>query len=659
MKSKVLDRPMFKKNGPDMDPENVGIMQGFKDMIGELELEDDDGVEIEETEEVSERSPDSPEILMNNLRGDMRSVDARFEELADLVGYGVAKDTPAQVLALLQPVLGAQAAMPAPVAPPAMMPPGGMPPEMAAPMPTAQGPVPMPPGGIGSLPTEQPAPVAMRNGGIVQRFKDGTDEEGVTSPAVNYPPDVVERARTEVMNFINQRPVAVPDIAQAAAAREPLYRQIIGGGDRSMTQAQMLFDIAQAGLNVAAGTDAEGRALRGPQSVASRFASGFQKVPAMIGARAGELQKEERQVKLAALGAAEKDVANIREQNAKLVESQRKVFSDIMKSSGSSVFGKGDWEWGVINRPGLLSRWVEGKTTEQENNLIDSAITEFKNPIIETRVDPVTKEPYTVQRNRLIPPFLQQAIDAKAGGVKPAETKPAEPAKTSQAEPTVTPTTAQGPAPGERGMINLADTSQRSPDGMVLLSAPAPGAVVGPAATLPQRPVGLYGLAPKIAGPGAAMARIISGVPGLGDPFPEVTIAVKEGQLAVEDLIQTSLKSRSGAINEQNRLRSIFGLGPRPFTDPELYKSEIVAIDNILAERLKKEQSDSFDNNLPPDVRGNAREMTKKIIELRNRFVLPPRIYTADDEVYKNLQPGQEYLWQGVYPMKKGSGRGR
>ena len=84
-----------------------------------------------------------------------------------------------------------------------------------------------------------------------------------------------------------------------------------------------------------------------------------------------------------------------------------------------------------------------------------------------------------------------------------------------------------------------------------------------------------------------------------------------------------------------------------------------MAIDNILAERLKKEERDAYDKELPPDVRGNARELVRKIVALREKFVLPPRIYSADDEVYKNLQPGQEYLWQGVYPMKKGAARGR
>ena len=66
--------------------DNVGIMQGFLDMFeDDLEGEDEEG-DGQDEGEMMERRPDSPEILMNNLRGDMRSIDARREELADLVG---------------------------------------------------------------------------------------------------------------------------------------------------------------------------------------------------------------------------------------------------------------------------------------------------------------------------------------------------------------------------------------------------------------------------------------------------------------------------------------------------------------------------------------------------------------------------------------------
>jgi hypothetical protein len=161
----------------DDQVENVGIMAGFMDELDEL-LEEISGEEREEGDDADmarmmARTPDSPEILMNNLRGDMRSIDARREELADLVGFREAEETPEGVLTLLQPILAQQAApampMPAPM-------PQGMPPEMAgmAPPPMPQG---MPPamGGIGGLPMDQgPAPMAMANGAWSSIFKKVT-----------------------------------------------------------------------------------------------------------------------------------------------------------------------------------------------------------------------------------------------------------------------------------------------------------------------------------------------------------------------------------------------------------------------------------------------------------------------------------------------------
>lgn len=149
MNSKVFERAMFKKENKPTKA-NSGITQGFDE-----DYEDDEAENDEMVEEVSKRSPKSPEILMNNLRGDMRSVDARYQELAEMVGEDVAMETPPEVLAMLQPQLSAQAApagigaLPTQGVPPPP-PPGGAPmptppamPQMAqAPMPTDQGPAP-------------------------------------------------------------------------------------------------------------------------------------------------------------------------------------------------------------------------------------------------------------------------------------------------------------------------------------------------------------------------------------------------------------------------------------------------------------------------------------------------------------------------------------
>jgi len=208
MKSKVLDRPMFRGNSrPDID--NIGIMQGFMEpgSSGDMEETPDDLQPSQDDEDMeashmADRRPGSPEILMNNLRGDMRSVDARYKELADLFGPAVARDTPEEVLALLQPVLagskdgigalpGAQALpgmtpVPAPAPIPGGMPPppGGMPPP--PPPQGAPGPFPSAPN-AGGAPGQGPAPVNMAGGGdvgmVAHAGRAGDSQLAYLSPA--------------------------------------------------------------------------------------------------------------------------------------------------------------------------------------------------------------------------------------------------------------------------------------------------------------------------------------------------------------------------------------------------------------------------------------------------------------------------------------------
>ena len=133
MKQEILKRAMFAKP-LSKAAKNSGIMAGFEDEM-EMEGEEDEMLPMA-------RTPQNPEILMNNLRGDMRSVDARYQELADMVGEQAAQDTPPQVLALLQEHMammqqpqGGIGGLPQgqQMAPPGMPPPGGpqgMPPGM-------------------------------------------------------------------------------------------------------------------------------------------------------------------------------------------------------------------------------------------------------------------------------------------------------------------------------------------------------------------------------------------------------------------------------------------------------------------------------------------------------------------------------------------------
>lgn len=138
MKDEVLKRGMFSQP-MSKSSRNSGIMAGFED-----EMEDEDVKPMA-------RSPQNPEILMNNLRGDIRSVDARYLELAQMVGEQAAMETPPEVLAMLQSQLAAQAAPAMPQGGIGALPQGA---EMVPPPMMGQGQA-MPPGMEGMPPFPQ------------------------------------------------------------------------------------------------------------------------------------------------------------------------------------------------------------------------------------------------------------------------------------------------------------------------------------------------------------------------------------------------------------------------------------------------------------------------------------------------------------------------
>ena len=181
MKEEILKRAMFAMP-LSKEAQGTGIMAGF-DMD---EMEDQDAnADMEEMPPMA-RTPQNPEILMNTLRGDMRSVDARYMELAQMVGEEAAMETPPEVLAMLMGQMGAQQGgigalpqgqgmMPPGAQPPGAMPPGGqMPPpdQMGAPQPAPampQGGIPMPQGMESAPPFSQgaEAPQGYAYGGAV------------------------------------------------------------------------------------------------------------------------------------------------------------------------------------------------------------------------------------------------------------------------------------------------------------------------------------------------------------------------------------------------------------------------------------------------------------------------------------------------------------
>jgi len=167
MEDEVLKRSMFSKPMTKA-ARNSGIMAGFED---EDMMEDMQPEEPEEQMSPMARTPQNPEILMNTLRGDMRSVDARVQELAQMVGEQAAMETPPEVLALLQAQLAqqqapAQGGIGALPQSPGMPPQGMMPPEMAGMPPQGAGP--QAPVGAPPFPQGASAPQQFSHGGAVE-----------------------------------------------------------------------------------------------------------------------------------------------------------------------------------------------------------------------------------------------------------------------------------------------------------------------------------------------------------------------------------------------------------------------------------------------------------------------------------------------------------
>ena len=231
------------------------------------------------------------ETVINGIRGDQLPMEARYAELAGVVGPEDAQSTPESVLTLVQPILQI-AAVDQGI--------GGLAQEeMSAPIegPMAEGI--MSTVNLGA--PEGPAPVNFNHGGYVtdlshdpdgaaQITSDGGDVPVLVPPALGGRQGDIFRQQQA---FIK---TALLDREQQAADFEE---------QKKMTKAQMWFDIAQGALAFASPGDRQ-------MSPAERLAQSFSPVLGSIGARAGELNKfkqaqgdEEKQYDVAAFQSAQ------------------------------------------------------------------------------------------------------------------------------------------------------------------------------------------------------------------------------------------------------------------------------------------------------------------------------------------------------------------
>jgi hypothetical protein len=663
MKSKVMDRPMFKK-GEDFDPENVGIMSGFKDMdIDELFEDEMEGDDLYDSSDMLDRRPDSPEILMNNLRGDMRSVDARREELADMVGYNAAMETPEEVLALLQGTLGggigglAGAPEPAPMMPPpgpapemgGMMPGMGMPPEMGG----------MPPPEMGGMPAPEAAPpmpggmppLNMYQGGIVQRFSKGSDEDAVTPAESDASSVVMSPDQLQLMRFISQqasKPSSPEALRSAMASRVPIYQDVLGSsGGREAAQAQMLFDISGAALGFASNRGPQGEALKG--STISRFAGATRALPAQIGARAAEQSKQEQAVKLAALQSAERALEKQQELFTKTQIEEIKAAAKARESGKPTGSAFNQYQ-------SLITPFVQGVLDQPGKIRLINTVTEMVQPTVVTITDKLGNISTEVRRNDiprtfyegLVSNYGQEAADTwvKSLGPDIKISQIAYPQVTTPVKaPAGTPTQVTSPA-GVPAEVTAPASVSEAPAGTLPVITVAGAQQVRKLATAPAGDPGkpkIWSSRALIAGPintlETALVRILPGMPPNA-----VDLARQNATKQNEQLIET-LATNDGRIDqgEMNRLRPLIGLNPRVFGSEGAMTTALVSLDDAL---LRERESDLKVLRNPEahtaTALNKARQRLNLIDDYRANLGVPPRVYSDND--LTGVQVAEEYV---------------
>ena len=229
------------------------------------------------------------ESVINSIRGDEMPMAARYDELAGIVGQEDATATPESVLTLMQPVMQiaavdqgigglAQDAMMAPVEGP-----------------MAEGIM----STVNMGAAEGPAPVNFRYGGAVQNMNNGGPVQymrfgGLTNYQLDSStvPQNANGAPLTLDNAISGDSKELTRMKQLYKNQKAVQDSLLGAGDneaayadqKNMTQAQMLFDVAQGALAFASPGDRQ-------MSPAERLAQSFSPVLGNIGIRAGELNK--------------------------------------------------------------------------------------------------------------------------------------------------------------------------------------------------------------------------------------------------------------------------------------------------------------------------------------------------------------------------------
>ena len=268
---------------------------------------------------------ENTEEVINAIRGNDKPIQARYEELAGIVGDQDAQSTPESVLALVQPtmMMTEQGALDTGIGELVQSLTGDIAMETETGAPTAMG------QGIGELMMGAAEPVQQyANGGVVQHFFQGgvsnvipgVSQTGVGNVIPGVSPQIAptpfQNIQTTLSRITPMTDFSTSQLQKSFETRLPLYEELLGDTEnrRKQAKAKLSFDIAKAGLALASGVDPMTGQSMTAQPLGAQIARAAQPVAASA-QEAGETMAEAgRTAKIAALQAAEAEEVARREQ---------------------------------------------------------------------------------------------------------------------------------------------------------------------------------------------------------------------------------------------------------------------------------------------------------------------------------------------------------
>jgi hypothetical protein len=354
------------------------------------------------------------------------------------------------------------------------------------------------------------------------------------------------------------------------------------------------------------------------------------------------------------------------------VEGQRKLFSQIVKSAGQNPF-RGDWAYSILNRPGLLKAYSEGKTSEEDNNLIQSAIAKMSQP---------TTQVYTndkgFREEKITPgvqlPFVTAAIQQRQQVLGGGRAAP--PTSESSAAPTTTPAAPTGALPPLSEVTAIpdpndplvrdqvqADKRERTDTPAAAPVSPLPKLSDLPAETQERLRIAAVPLDQAIEvrekpretvweahKDAVGMHRQIGRFLGENIPFSiagQLSSKVRQSASTIDlisnDLINALRNTNKLAEGERKDLMGrVAKLGLNFFQNEADYRNHVISLAQDLETREREARARANDPLTDKKEKNYQENRAVELASMRKRVGAPPFIRTRED--LKAVPKGKEYL---------------